>query len=97
MDLKVNPKFNKGELLNLYAALGRKDELENYDCFRKSLKKSYVIAAYDQGRLAGLVNAISDNATTVYVKDLLISPNFDKSKVGKFLIEHLKSYYKATF
>lgn len=41
---------------------------------RKALRKSYVVAAYDQNQLVGLVRAVSDNVRVACVVDLLLAP-----------------------
>ena len=93
MELVVNPKINKNELIELYKSVGWTADVNNIDNLRKGMKKSYVIAAYEDKKLIGLVRALSDYATVVYVQDLLVSSDYQGKRVGKSLMHHLLNYF----
>lgn len=93
MELVVNPKINKNELIELYKSVGWTDDVNNIDNLRKGMKKSYVIAAYEDKKLIGLVRALSDYATVVYVQDLLVASDYQGKRVGKSLMHHLLNYF----
>ena len=91
MELVVNPKINKNELIELYKSVGWTADVNNIDNLR--MKKSYVIAAYEDKKLIGLVRALSDYATGVYVQDLLVASDYQGKRVGKSLMHHLLNYF----
>lgn len=93
MELVVNPKINKNELIELYKSVGWTADVNNIDNLRKGMKKSYVIAAYEDKKLIGLVRALSDYATVVYVQDLLVASDYQSKRVGKSLMHHLLNYF----
>lgn len=93
MELVVNPKINKNELIELYKSVGWTADVNNIDNLRKGMKKSYVIAAYEDKKLIGLVRALSDYATVVYVQDLLVASDYQGKRVGKSLMNHLLNYF----
>lgn len=93
MELVVNPKINKNELIELYKSVGWTADVNNIDNLRKGMKKSYVIAAYEDKKLIGLVRALSDYATVVYVQDLLVASDYQVKRVGKSLMHHLLNYF----
>ena len=93
MELVVNPKINKNELIELYKSVGWTADVNNIDNLRKGMKKSYVIAAYEDKKLIGLVLALSDYATVVYVQDLLVASDYQGKRVGKSLMHHLLNYF----
>ena len=93
MELVVNPKINKNELIELYKSIGWTDEVNNIDNISKGMKRSYVIAAYEDKKLIGLVRALSDYATVVYVQDLLVASDYQGKRVGKSLMHHLLNYF----
>ncbi|SEM86395.1 Acetyltransferase (GNAT) domain-containing protein [Ligilactobacillus sp. WC1T17] len=93
MELIVNPKLNRNDILRLYQKCGLELNVSGLEHLRKGLKKSYVLAAYEEGRLIGLVRALSDYATLVYVKDLLILPEYQNQRVAKNLMQHLLDYF----
>ena len=93
MELVVNPKINKNELIELYKSVGWTADVNNIDNLRKGMKKSYVIAAYEDKKLIGLVRALSDYSTVVYVQDLLVASDYQGKRVGKSLMHHLLNYF----
>ena len=93
MELVVNPKINKNELIELYKSVGWTADVNNIDNLRKGMNKSYVIAAYEDKKLIGLVRALSDYATVVYVQDLLVASDYQGKRVGKSLMHHLLNYF----
>ncbi len=93
MELVVNPKINKNELIELYKSVGWTADVNNIDNLRKGMKKSYVIAAYEDKKLIGLVRALSDYSTVVYVQDLLVASDYQGRRVGKSLMNHLLNYF----
>lgn len=93
MELVVNPKINKNELIELYKSVGWTADVNNIDNLRKGMKKSYVIAAYEDKKLIGLDRALSDYATVVYVQDLLVASDYQGKRVGKSLMHHLLNYF----
>ena len=93
MELVVNPKINKNELIELYKSVGWTADVNNIGNLRKGMKKSYVIAAYEDKKLIGLVRALSDYATVVYVQDLLVASDYQGKRVGKSLMHHLLNYF----
>ncbi len=93
MELVVNPKINKNELIELYKSVGWTADVNNIANLRKGMKKSYVIAAYEDKKLIGLVRALSDYATVVYVQDLLVASDYQGKRVGKSLMHHLLNYF----
>lgn len=93
MELVVNPKINKNELIELYKSVGWTADVNNIDNLRKGMKKSYVIAAYEDKKLIGLVRALSDYATVVYVQDLLVASDYQGKRVGKSLMHHFLNYF----
>lgn len=50
--------------------------------------------AWDGDRLVGLINAIDDGELTAYVHYLLIDPEYQKSGIGKTLLQMVKDKYK---
>ena len=76
MELVVNPKINKNELIELYKSVGWTADVNNIDNLRK-----------------GIVRALSDYATVVYVQDLLVASDYQGKRVGKSLMHHLLNYF----
>lgn len=50
--------------------------------------------AWDGDRLVGLINAIDDGELTAYVHYLVVDPEYQKSGIGKTLLQMVKEKYK---
>lgn len=50
--------------------------------------------AWDGDRLVGLINAIDDGELTAYVHYLVVDPEYQKSGIGKTLLNMVKEKYK---
>ena len=53
-----------------------------------------VYSAWHNGRLVGLMNAISDGAMTAYFHYLLVRPDYQKRGVGAKLVAMMLDHYK---
>lgn len=53
-----------------------------------------VITAWDDGQLAGLINAIDDGALTAYVHYLCVAPDYQAKGIGRELLRRVKDKYR---
>jgi len=60
--------------------------------FRHSDK---VFTAWDNEKLVGLINSISDNSLTAYIPYLLVNPDYQKQGIGKKLVNIVISEYES--
>ena len=58
--------------------------------FRRSL---LVLAAYDQQELMGILRAVGDGSTVVFIQDLLVAPARQRQGVGTALVKALLARY----
>jgi len=62
---------------------------------QKALKSSHsLVSAWDEKRLVGLGNAISDGHLVVYYSHLLVHPDYQGRGIGKRLMGMLMAKYK---
>lgn len=53
-----------------------------------------VVTAWEGGRLVGLINALSDNALTVYFHYMLVNPLYQSKGIGKALMNIMLNRYR---
>ncbi len=95
IDIKEDIIPDLYDLMKLYDSVGWRYYTNNPDklkyAFAHSLK---VITAWDGERLVGLVRAVGDGYTIVYIQDILISPSYQRQGIGTRLLGHLLDIYK---
>lgn len=68
----------------------------NYpDSLQAAISNSHtVISAWDNDRLVGLINALSDGAMTAYFHYLLVHPEYQSRGIGRTLVNVILEVYK---
>lgn len=83
------------QLLSLYEANGW-SAAEKPETLQRALQSSHsLITAWDQERLIGLGNAISDGHLVVYYPHLLVLPDYQGRGVGRELMRRLMDRYQG--
>lgn len=86
LDLKAVHEF----LTNSYWAKGRTKETVD-----QSIRNSFSLGLYHNERQIGFARAITDFATFAYLCDVYVLPEFQKQKLGHFLMECLFQHPKV--
>ncbi|MCR9203856.1 MAG: GNAT family N-acetyltransferase [Halobacteriovoraceae bacterium] len=68
------------------------------EVFKKLLKGSYkVILAYEEKKLIGFVNCISDGVLSAYIPLLEVLPEYQKKGIGRELVQRLQKELKQLY
>lgn len=87
MEIKEYAEFRSDEILPLYTQVGWTAYTENMPMLERGYKSSLlVLAAYENSELLGIVRAVDDGATVVWVQDLLVYPEKQRQGVGTALL-----------
>ena len=87
MEIKEYTKFRSDEIRPLYTQVGWTAYTENIPALERGYKSSLlVLAAYENSELLGIVRAVGDGATVVWVQDLLVYPEKQRQGVGTALL-----------
>jgi GNAT superfamily N-acetyltransferase len=54
-----------------------------------------IVTAWEEGKLVGLINALSDGFLTVYFHYMLINPNYQSKGIGKEIMNIMLDRYKG--
>ena len=94
MEIREYTKYNEEEILRLYSAVGWTAYTENMPALREGFKNSLlVLAAYDGEELLGLIRAVGDGATIVFVQDILVFPDKQRQGIGTTLLKAILDRY----
>ena len=83
MEIREYRKYCEEEILRLYASVGWTAYTEDLPALERGFQNSLlVLAAYEDGELIGLIRAVGDGATVVFVQDLLVAPQKQRQGVN---------------
>lgn len=87
-------KLDMKAVLALYEAVEWSNYTEQAGMLEQALKNSLqVIAAFDEERLVGLIRAVGDGYSIVFVQDILVLPDYQRMGIGRQLMERLLAIY----
>jgi len=86
-------EFGREELEELFLSAGW-DSGKHPDRLLEAMKGAHaVFSARDDGRLVGVVSAISDGAMVAYIPYMLVRPGWQGKGVGRALLEKARAHY----
>lgn len=98
IEIKPDCAYTAGEMIPLYAAVG----WTNYTASPEMLAEAYrnslcVLSAYDGDKLVGIIRAVGDGASIVFVQDLLVLPDYQRRGIGARLLKTLMERYADVY
>ena len=94
MEIRDYTDFRKDEILRLYSEVGWTAYTENMVALEEGYKNSLlVLAAYEGDELLGIIRAVGDGSTIVFVQDILVFPGHQRRGVGTALLEAVLKRY----
>ena len=94
MEIREYTSYNEEEILRLYTAAGWTAYTENPTALRRGFEHSLlVLAAYENDRLLGILRAVGDGFTVVFIQDILVFPEEQRRGVGTALLKAVLSRY----
>ena len=83
-----------GQVLRLYNAAGWLAYTEKPEQLMQALERSlYLVCAYEDGQLCGLLRAVGDGCTILYIQDILVEHAHRRAGVGRRMAEMLLEAY----
>ena len=96
MEIREYKEFNEEEILRLYKAVGWTAYTENIAALREGYQNSMLtLAAYEGEELLGIIRAVGDGATIVFVQDILVFPERQRQGIGTALLKAVLEKYQS--
>ena len=87
-------QFDLHEITELYALVGWTNYSKDPELIRKAFDGSLcVLSAYEGSTLAGFIRAVGDEASILYIQDLVVRPEMQRKGVGTALVRALLERY----
>ena len=87
MIIQSYPTYHADEILPLYCAVGWTAYTDVPDTLRAAYAGSLLsLAAYDGDALVGMIRAVGDGCTIVFIQDLLVHPDHQRKGIGTALM-----------
>ncbi len=94
MEIREYRNYKEEEILGLYTAVGWTAYTEDPAALRRGYENSLlVLGAYEDGNLAGIIRAVGDGATVVFIQDILVFPEYQRKGVGSALLRAVLDKY----
>ena len=96
MELKEYTQFKSDEILRLYTQVGWTAYTENMPALERGYKNSlYILAAYENHQLIGIIRAVGDGATVILIQDIIVCPERQRQGIGTALLKAVLDKYSA--
>ena len=94
MEIREYKIFNKAEILRLYRSVGWTAYTDHLEVLQKGFEKSMLtLAAYEGDQLLGIIRAVGDGHTIVFVQDILVFPEYQRKGIGTALLQAMLDRY----
>ena len=87
-------QYIEQEILPLYASVGWTAYTDHPEQLRKGFENSMLtLAAYEGNQLLGIIRAVGDGHTIVFVQDILVFPEHQRKGIGSALLQAILDRY----
>ena len=94
MEIREYKTYNEPEILHLYASVGWTAYTDHLEVLQKGFEKSMLtLAAYEGDQLLGIIRAVGDGHTIVFVQDILVFPEYQRKGIGTALLQAMLDRY----
>ena len=94
MEIREYNEYREDEILRLYSSVGWTAYTEDMEALQQGFEHSLLtMAAYENDELLGVVRAVGDGCTIVFVQDVLVFPDRQRQGVGTALLRSVLDRY----
>ena len=94
MEIREYTDFKIDEIRNLYDAVGWTAYTDDMGALIKGYKNSLkILAAFKEDKLLGLIRAVGDGYTIIFIQDILVLPSYQGKGIGKSLLCAILNLY----
>lgn len=94
MQIREYHTYNETAILELYSSVGWTAYTDHPETLKRGFEKSlWVLGAYEDDTLVGILRAVGDGETVVFIQDILVKPDYQRRGIGTALLKQALSRY----
>ena len=98
MTIQPYTQYNAAEILPLYESVGWVFYCKHPETVEKAYANSLcTLAAYEDDKPVGLIRAVGDGQTIVFIQDLLVYPEYQRKGIGTGLMKAMLERYAHVY
>ncbi len=98
MTIKSYSRYCEHEILALYRAVGWSNYYEHPELLRGAYEGSVcILGAYEAGQLVGIIRAVGDGHSILFIQDILVHPTHQRRGIGTALMRALLAQYPHVY
>ena len=94
-----NPALTLEEVLPLYESVGWTNYTQNPTMLKEANENSlHILGAFnEEGKLVGVLRAVGDGASILFIQDILVYPEYQHQGIGTKLLQQTLEKYKNVY
>ncbi|MBR4290872.1 MAG: GNAT family N-acetyltransferase [Oscillospiraceae bacterium] len=98
MVIRPYTHYKECDILPLYKAVGWSNYYEHPHMLKKAYAGSLcILAAYKGEELAGVIRAVGDGHSILFIQDILVYPKFQRKGIGSALMKAMLERYAHVY
>lgn len=95
-EIRDYQQYHEAEIRQLYASVGWTAYTEDLAALKRGFENSLlVLGAYEQDALIGILRAVGDGETILFIQDILVFPAYQRKGVGTALMQAALNRYPS--
>lgn len=96
MEIREYKNYDEAEILSLYRSVGWTAYTDEPEVLKAGFHSSLLtLAAYEGDRLLGIIRAVGDGHTIIYIQDILVFPEHQGKGIGSALFREVLEQFRA--
>ena len=98
MEIRPYSHYKESEIIPLYRSVGWSNYFDHPEMLEKGFVHSLcILGAWEEDCLVGLIRAVGDGHSIVFIQDLLVHPDHQRRGIGSALMKQLLRRYAHVY
>lgn len=98
MEIRRYTHYSEAEIVQLYGSVGWTSYTNDPSMLKAAFASSLLIlGAFEKGDLIGIIRAVGDGASIIYIQDILVHPEHQRQGIGSKLLASMLEHYSNVY